>query len=508
MKKRLLMRLGCLICACFFLTGCAVRSSAPTAAATLPPLESKWTPQENDMNQDYFQSVNLYLPSLDGARLLAVPVTARLSASRHSAQTLCELLFSHQGTDSTQPVSGGVTLRLSETDAIEISGSVVTVNLGAAALRLSHEELFTVGQALANTLCQFGDLEYVNILIAGKQPGLDIASTLPAGCFQPNTREDLGLLWARASAPKTTARRAIPAALYYPAAQGKGVLCEARTLSFSSLSIPAMAETLLAALSSGAEKLPHVPRCPEMNAYLSWEPSLKEEGGKRILTLHFINELNGALLEAGITRSVMMASLAYTMLTFLPGLDGLEVFIGDEQITSVSPSGTYTGAGNTISFAEGVLRRKDFQAFLLSHCTLYFPDAAGRLVAVTRPIPCYSAFNPRVLLEQLMLGPQAIDGMDGLKRSLPAGLKDADLLGVSFQDCTLILNFSNQLPALAQGMPENQERLMVYSIVNTLCQLPAIEKVSFFIMGRQPESFAGALYLPGDFLPNLNLVNP
>jgi len=507
MKKSAVIRLGCLLCACLLLCGCSAQPAAPSSAATLPPVESKWKAPDNDVNQNYTQTVNLYLPSLDGARLLAVPVSAQLSTSRHRAQTLCELLFTHSGTDITQPVSGSVTLRLSETDPIEISGSVATVNLGAIALRLSHEQLFTVGQALANTLCQFGDLEYVNVLIAGKQTGLDVGATLPAGCFQANTREDLGILWARASAPKITPRRAMTAALYYPLAAGNGVLCEARTLSFSSLSIPAMAETLLAALSAGAEKLPNMPRLPEMNAYLSQEPVLKEEGGKRYLALNFIQELNEKLMSAGIARSNLMAALSYTMLTFLPGLDGLQVYIGDEQVTFISPSGSAASAGNIITFVDGIIKRRDFQAFLLTPCTLYFPNEQGRLQAVIRPVSSYSALNPRVLLGQLMVGPRSIDSTENVFRALPAGLKDADLLGVSFKDRTLILNFSSQLVDLAQGMDEQQERLMVYSMVNTLCQLPAVEKVSFFILGRQPETFAGALYLPGDFMPNLSLVN-
>lgn len=506
MKKSFLARLICLLSACLLLCGCAAQPAPAGTNATLPPLESKWTAPENDINLEYTQTVNLYLPSLDSTRLVAVPVTAKLSAARHSAQALCELLFAHPGTDIAQPVGGNVMLRLSGTDPVEVSGNVATVNLGASALRLSHEALFIVGQALANTLCQFGDLEYVNVLIAGEQPGLDIAATLPAGCFQQNTREDLGTLWARASAPKTAARRTIIAPLYYPATQGKGILCEARPLSFSEISIPAMAETLLTALSSGAESLPNVPRCPELTAYLATKPALKEAGGNRYLVLQFINDLNGALLDAGITRSVMMAALTCTMTTFLPGLDGLEVHIGNEHVMSISPSGTYTGVGETIAFSDGVMKRKDFSPFLLTDCTLHFANQQGKLTAVSRPIPFYSASNPRVLLEQLMLGPQSIDSVTGLHVVLPEGLKEADLLGVSFQEDTLILNFSGQLQELCQGMDQSGESLMVYSMVNTLCQLPGVKKVSFFILGRQPETFAGALYLPGDFMPNLNLV--
>lgn len=506
MKNRLLMRMICLLCMCFMLCGCAAKPSAPIAGVTLPPVESKWTAPENDVNLDYSKVVMLYLPSLDGTRLVAVPASIQLSAARHHAESLCNLLLSFPGTDTTVSLGEGVLLRLSETDPVEISGNVATVNLSASALRLSHEQLFTVGQALANTLCQFGDLQYVNVLIAGVQPGLDIAATLPAGCFQANTREDLSTLWARASAPKTAARRALTAALYYPAPAGKGILCEARTLSFEEISIPSMAETLLKAISAGAESLPNMPGCPDLMAYSVRIPEMTETGGKRRLVLYFDNDLNAALLESGVTRSVMMAALTCTMTTFLPGLDGIEVHIGNEHIQSLSPSGTYTGVGETIAFPDGLMQRKHFGGFLLTHCTLYFANEQGKLVSVSRPVPFYSACNPRMLLGQMMLGPQPIDHVTGLKGVLPQGLRDADLLGVSFQGDTMILNFSSRLQELCQGMDSGAESRMVYAMVNTLAELPGVKKVCFYIMGRQPETFAGSIFLPGEFMPNLNIV--
>lgn len=508
MNNRRFPRLMCLLCACLMLAGCAGRENAPAAAGvTLPPVENRREAPENDMNQSYDQTVLLYLPSLDGTRLIAVPETVRLSASRHSAEALCEVLLAHEATEATASLGGETELSLSNTDAVEVSGNVATVSLAASALRLTHEELFVVGQALANTLCQFGDVSYVNVLIAGVQPGLDIAATLPAGCFQPNTREELATLWARASAPKSAARRAIAATLYFPAPAGKGILCEARTLSFSQITPGAMAVTLLEALSAGAEHLPGVPHCPELSGLLLGEPTLDETGGMRRLVLRFGEALNANLLEAGITRSVMMASLVCTLTTFLPGLDGVEVQIGSERITALTPSGTFIGAGETIAFSNGLMRRRDFSSFLLAHCTLYFANGQGTLTQVSRPIPFYETRSARALLNQLTMGPQSYDSVTGLSAVLPQGLRDADLLGVSLEGDTLLLNFSSQLTALASGMDIGQERRMVYAMVNTLAQLPGIKRVSFYILGEQPDTFAGALFLPGDFLPNLNLTN-
>ena len=496
----------CLLAACLLAGGCASREISTGVSVTLPPVETRRAAPENDADQSYEQTVLLYLPSLDGTRLVAVPQQAVFSAARPNAQALCEMLFSHPGTENAAPVGGETTLSLMDTDAVEVSGDVATVSLGASALRLSHEELFAVGQAIANTVCQFGDIKYVNVLISGVQPGLNVAATLPAGSFQPNTREDLATLWARASAPQTAARRSFAVTLYFPAPSGKGVLCEARTLSFSDPEIPAMAATLLEALSGGAEHLPGVPACPELGRLLASAPALEETGGRRRLALRFREELNSALIDAGITRSVMVASLVYTMTTFLPGLDGVEISIGSERLTALTPSGTYTGAGETILFPEGMMRRRDFQGFLLGHCALYFANGEGKLIRVFRPIPYYETHNARALIQQLMLGPQPFDSQGGLLTVLPRGLREADLLGVSFEGNTMVLNFSSQLIELSSGMNGNAERRMVYALVNTLAEIPGVRRVCFLIMGAQPETFAGEVFLPGDFLPNYNLI--
>lgn len=503
-----LKRLGCLIAACLMLTGCAAQESAGTSAQlTLPPAQYRHAAPENDTRQDYEQAVVLYLPSLDGTKLLAVPQNAVLSASRQRSRTLCEMLLAHPGTEAAAPVGGNVNLALSDTDPVEVSGQVVTVSLAASALRLSHEQLFTVGQAIANTLGQFGDVAYVNVLISGAQPGMNIAATLPAGCYQPNSREDLSALWARASAPLSSARRSFAAALYYPAPSGKGILCEARTLSFTASDLSGMAVTLLEALSAGAEALPNVPRCPELASFLRGTPTLSESGGVRRLVLRFSEDLNSALINAGITRSVMMASLCWTLTTFLPGIEGIEIHIGSERVNTLTPSGTYNGAGEIITFQDGLMRRRDFSGFLLEECALYFANAQGKLEKTYRPIPYYEAASARALVEQLMLGPQPYDSKSGLSAVLPGGLRSADLLGVGFQDKTLLLNFSAQLVALAKDMDGEKEALLIYSLVNTVCQLPGVKRAALYVQGSQPDSLAGAIYLPGDFLPNTDMVS-
>ena len=507
MNKKALRALCLLLMLCLPLSGCVSLSGVSAPQTTLPPVRYGSTAPDNDVNQTYEQTVALYLPARDGTQLLAVPQTATLSAAHSEARELCEMLLSHPGTESAAPLGGDVALALSDTDPVEVSGAVATVSLAASALRLSHERLFVVGQALANTLAQFGEISAVNVLIAGAQPGLNIASTLPAGCYTPNLWEDLGTLWARASAPAPAGRRSFVAALYFPGPSGKGVLCEARTLSFQSQELPAMALTLLDALASGAETLPTAQRCPALRTLLIGEPTLEEVGGQRRLVFRFAEGFNNALLDAGITRSVMMASLAYTMTTFLPGIEGIEVRIGTDRINTLTPSGIYgSGEPLTIAFPDGLMRRRDFPAFLLSYCALYFANGQGGLTRVLRPVPYYESHSARFLIQQLMLGPQPFDSQTGLSPALPQGLRDADILGVAYENGALLTNFSSQLAALSADLSPDAERRLVYSLVNTLCELRPVRRAAFFINGQQPETLSGALFLPGDFLPNADLV--
>ena len=176
-------------------------------------------------------------------------------------------------------------------------------------------------RALTNTLCQWQDIRFVNILINGKQQGIDIGATLPMGSLQLTENERP--LWESIAAEERFVRTAT---LYFPAHLGKGVLAEARTITFHSNSLNDMVDGLLIALSAGATTLPHTPKLPELISLLADSPELVIAGnGERYLKLHFLQKANEAFIAAGVPRSVMVASLAMTTTTFLPGNTGVSV---------------------------------------------------------------------------------------------------------------------------------------------------------------------------------------
>lgn len=514
MKKKWKRACALLLClSTAALQGCTSGITALNheTGVTLPPAQVSWKAPTGDTNQELTQSVLLYVPDITGTRLIAQPDRISYSAARHPAEATLRQLFAFAGNSAATRLTHDITLQLSTVNPVEISGDTATVNLGASALTLEHSELYVVCQAIANTLCQWGDIKYVNVLVSSAQPGLDVGASVPAGCFTQNLSDTIDTLssYAQSLSQSSADRRFSTAAtLYYPTYSGKGILAETRVLNFASRDKTTLIETLLDALSSGAQRIQGVPAVPMLASYLNEEPRVQDvavSGGQQA-ALYFRSSFNDALISAGIPRSVMMASLVYTITTFVPGISGVTVYIGDELVSAIVPSGVYEGAGESIGFEGGLMRRSSFSAFLLSQVTLYFADGSEKLVATQRPVPYYQARSVRYLLNCLMQGPQPYDSVGGLQAVMPADMKDADILGVAVTERRALINWSQGFMNACAEFDEAQERLLIYAAVNTLTELSEVGSAAFFIAGAQPDSLSGHMYLPGEFMRNMSLV--
>lgn len=501
------------LAACLLLGGCA--NSVPLRTEegpTLPPVEQRYAPPGEDSQQDYARTVQLFLPSLTDGQLIMVPERILLPPEAHPAGATVRKLLSFAGDDRAGPLSPDVPLTLYPEQGLELSGDAATVNLGANALLLSREDLYTVSRAITNTLTQWRDIRYVNILVEGRQAGADDKMSLPLGAMQYSRNEDAPALWDSLTARRTLQeperqRFSSLCTLYFPAAMGRGILSETRTVSFPGQTRQQMVVSLLTALSAGAQVLPQLPTVPDLNALLAQPPESHTAADDSVwVSLQFLPVANETFIQAGIPRSIMLASLCYTLTTFIPGLTGVSIRIGNEQIEAVVPSGIYQGAGEQIIFSGGILRRADFNSFLLSDCTLYFAAPGGGLMRLRRPVPYALAQSKRYLISQLMLGPQGYDSRQGAGPVFPQGIGEEDLLGVAREGDAALINFSAQLAAAAQGFSPARERQLVYAIVNTLLENRDLRRVRLYVDGAQPDTLAGAVYLPGEFLANPGIV--
>lgn len=127
---------------------------------------------------------------------------------------------------------------------------------------------------------------------------------------------------------------------------------------------------------------------------------------------------------------------------------------------------------------------------------LYFADANGKkLVVEERDIAKVEGIA-RKSMEELIKGPANVEAV----RVFPEGtrLRDINIK----EDGLCIVDLS----AEARGvMNEEQEKLMVYAVANTLGQFPSIKRVSFMIDGQNVDAIGGYMDLGSPIEANYSL---
>ena len=106
------------------------------------------------------------------------------------------------------------------------------------------------------------------------------------------------------------------------------------------------------------------------------------------------------------------------------------------------------------------------------------------------------------MLCELAKGPLAGDSHPDL---LPVmnekAITDTTLLGFALSDHTLLVNFAPSFSDLGKGISPQQERLLAYALVNSLCMDERVRSICFFQSGTQFDGFTDEIYWRGLFYP-------
>lgn len=107
----------------------------------------------------------------------------------------------------------------------------------------------------------------------------------------------------------------------------------------------------------------------------------------------------------------------------------------------------------------------------------------------------------REAIEEIIAGPTT----EGLKPTVP---EDTELIDYDYEEGLITLNFNEAIRSDHPG-GSSGERLTIYSIVNTMTELPGIDEVSFKIEGEDIETLVGHLDLtiPYSFSEDILLEN-
>ena len=497
----------------FALGACSSHRNADmraNTASTLPPAASPYTAPTDDSGLGYEAPVSLYLPSLDGQRLLARQTSLALQRGGANARTVIQALMDARTNERTKALAEPNTLRFSGNSPVEVSGNVCTVNLVGSAQALEYDEMYTLCLALASTLADSTAIRYVNLLVEDMPVSYDTGGNLPAGSVTAHPGEELPVMWDQMESrrtplgsPAASQPLSATATLYFPLKDGSGFVAEARNLTFAGQSPAMLTSGLLSALSAGPQVASGCASFPDIPALLALPASVSEaEGGGRLIELYFREDLEEILEAQGIGMAMFVATVNWTLSTFIPALKAVRFTIGTTTLTSVSgePFGTVT-------FQNGQTERRYFREGLRAQDRI-FMIRGGRLTPVMRSAQADTAGNPRVLLNLMARGTTAAESAAGYTAPLPSGLYDSDIIGISIEGDTLLLNLSIRFASAITRMGENAQRLCCYAIVNSLCDALTLTRVRFYWEGSVRGLMGTGFDWSGEFMLNHALSAP
>ncbi len=495
------LQAGLLLLTLCLLTGCAAEpEEREMLDLTQIGFEARETAPWQDAWADTVQPTVLCFLDEDMDRL--VPVTRELvvTGGVHPAQSAFFALLdgpqaSEDGAFWQDPGEGksGVWL--------EISGAVATANLPARFRALTPEQLYAIRLAIAGTLTQFSDISYVNVLIGGQEEGLDLASSLPVGALSRVQDMDAASQYRRSlEQAQDASGLTLQTTLFYPTTDGHHVLASVRNVAYPSASPIDCLYALLTELGRGTNQALVAQDVPAPMDYILDMPEIvrTSEGSNRAIEIRFSTTLDQALTKAGLTRGIYLAMLTDTLMNFVPGVEGLIVWIGEENISQLTAAQTPDGAPKR--FEQGLITRGDFLPYTGSTVTLY---AADQETDKLQRVEC-------VLEQSLQCNPRAqLDGLIKLcheRQLLQDSVGTQDILAVSVENGHAQVNLSGAFADALSGMSPGRTRAMIYAMVNTLTEDQQSRSVSFFFDGLQRERLSGDLEMRGSFLRNPGMV--
>lgn len=193
------------------------------------------------------------------------------------------------------------------------------------------------------------------------------------------------------------------------------------------------------------------------------------------------------------TEMLYRAAVVKTIMQ-LPKVDHVTFYVDGAPATYAD--GTVIGMMSADDFVEASgSNSADIQS---ADIKLYFANAKGdKLIPMDMNVT-YNKNVPieRVVVEQLINGP----GIPGYYRTLPSNVK---LLGISVTDGTCYVNLDS---TFVDGMVNAAEMVPVYSIVNSLCDIPQIDRVQILINGESNRMYRESISLETKFTNNEDIV--
>lgn len=214
------------------------------------------------------------------------------------------------------------------------------------------------------------------------------------------------------------------------------------------------------------------------------------------LTLYF----NSAYTNTtGISEILMRAAIVKNLVQ-IPDIVAVQFYVSGQPLTdsNLNPIGLLTAA----DFIDNTGGETNYTQQV--NLTLYFADSTGDAL---KSVPVKINYDSTMSVEesiitQLMKGPEEIKGIeeDNLKKTIPDKTK---INKITIKDKTCYIDFSDDF---LNKRSDISSLVAIYSVVNTLTELPNVDKVQFSIDGQQATLYNDTINFGTVFERNLDIV--
>ncbi len=191
-----------------------------------------------------------------------------------------------------------------------------------------------------------------------------------------------------------------------------------------------------------------------------------------ILYLNFDTNYQG--MDA--TREILARAALAKTLTQLESIEYISIRSGDQSL--VNALGENVGLISANNFINSVSNINSFEKATL---LLYFSDEAGtKLVTETRDVFYdINTSKERIIVDELIKGPET----GGLKATIPS---DTKVVSVTMNEGICYVNFDE---AFLNAIPDVLDSITIYSIVDSLSELPNISRVQILVNGKSDKKY-------------------
>lgn len=192
-------------------------------------------------------------------------------------------------------------------------------------------------------------------------------------------------------------------------------------------------------------------------------------------------------------REVLMRAAIVKTLCQTEKVDSVEIYVAGQPL--LNAQNMPVGIMKETDFIDNTGPEANYYQYL--YATVYYANEEGTaLIASNLRIPYIgSETEEEIVLRQLIAGPVA----EEMYPVLPDKVK---VLSVTTKDNVCTVDFSK---AFLDKLPEVSEEIVIYSVVNTLAEVPGIYQVRFLVEGKQ-EKLYQKMDLTQLYERNLNVI--